>query len=80
MRRKPRSPSPLPTGIRFAIALPASLNSVSDIIPGNGGETVSWNGLTVRNLFITPGANALAYCCSFALSSVVRYCCAWSLN
>jgi hypothetical protein len=42
---------------QFAIAIPVSLNDVSGIIPGNSGETVSWNGLTVRNLFITPGAD-----------------------
>jgi len=42
---------------QLAIAIPVSLNGVSGIIPGNSGETVSWNGLTVRNLFITPGAD-----------------------
>jgi hypothetical protein len=42
---------------QFAIAVPVSLNGVSGVIPGNSGETVSWNGLTVRNLFITPGAD-----------------------
>jgi hypothetical protein len=42
---------------QLAIAIPVSLNGVSGILPGNSGETVSWNGLTVRNLFITPGAD-----------------------
>lgn len=42
---------------QLAIAVPASLSGVTGIVPGNSGETASWNGLTVRNLFITPGAD-----------------------
>ena len=42
---------------QLAIALPVSLSGVTGVVPGNSGETLSWNGLTVRNLFITPGAD-----------------------
>jgi hypothetical protein len=42
---------------QLAIAVPVSLNGVTGIIPGNGGETFSWDGVSVRNLFITPGAD-----------------------
>jgi hypothetical protein len=42
---------------QLAIAIPVSLNGVTGIVPGNSGETVSWNGVAVRNLFITPGAD-----------------------
>jgi hypothetical protein len=38
---------------QLAIAVPASLSALT----GTSGETASWNGLTVRNLFITPGAD-----------------------
>jgi len=42
---------------QLTLAIPASLSGVTGVIPGNRGETLSWNGVTVRNLFITPGAD-----------------------
>ena len=42
---------------QLAIAIPVSLNGVTGVIPGNRGETLSWDGVSVRNLFITPGAD-----------------------
>jgi hypothetical protein len=42
---------------QLAIAIPVSLNGVTGVIPGNRGETLSWDGVNVRNLFITPGAD-----------------------
>ena len=42
---------------QLTLAIPASLSGVTGIVPANRGETLSWNGVTVRNLFITPGAD-----------------------
>jgi hypothetical protein len=42
---------------QLTLALPTSLSGVTGIVPGNRSETLSWNGVTVRNLFITPGAD-----------------------
>jgi hypothetical protein len=42
---------------QLTLAIPASLSGVTDIVPDNRGETLSWNGVIVRNLFITPGAD-----------------------
>jgi hypothetical protein len=42
---------------QLTLAIPASLSGVAGVIPNSRGETLSWNGATVRNLFITPGAD-----------------------
>jgi hypothetical protein len=42
---------------QLTLVVPVSLSGVTGVIPDNRGETLSWNGLTVRNLFITPGAD-----------------------
>jgi hypothetical protein len=39
---------------QLTVAVPVSLSGITGVVPYNQGETFSWNGVTVRNLFITP--------------------------
>jgi hypothetical protein len=42
---------------QLTVAVPVSLSGITGVVPYNQGETFSWNGVTVRNLFITPEAD-----------------------
>lgn len=39
------------------MAVPVSLSGIAGVVPYHQGETLSWNGVTIRNLFITPEAD-----------------------
>jgi len=42
---------------QLTVAIPVSLSGITGVVPYNQGETFSWNGVAVRNLFITPEAD-----------------------